>query len=109
MIQHNIDEYEWVEERFDHWYLKHKQRDFAIARVWQFGGWSIQLAEEDPLPMKVDSLDAAKTIAKINAVSKFESYPNAYLYPRRTENITSKALQERVRRLGASRSRLGLD
>ena len=104
MIQHNIDEYEWVEERFDHWYLKHKQRDFAIARVWHFGGWSIQLAEEDPLSMKVDSLDAAKTIAKINAVAKFESYPNAYLYPPRTENIISKALQERVRRLGASRS-----
>lgn len=62
MIQHNIDEYEWVEETFDNWYLKHKQRDFAIARVFHFGGWTVQLAEEDPLPMKVDSFEAAKQL-----------------------------------------------
>ncbi len=99
MKHHNIEEYEWVEEGFDQWYLKHKQRDYAIARVCHWGGWSVQLAEEDPLPTKVDSFEAAKTIAMINAISKFESYPNAYLYPRRTEKITSESIRERVQRM----------
>lgn len=99
MINHNIEEYEWVEETFDNWYLKHKKRDVAIARVVHFNGWTVQIQGEDPLPMRVDSFDAAKTIAMINATSNFERFNNAYHYPRRTENITSKSIRERVQRM----------
>ena len=99
MIQHNIDEYEWVEEEFDHWYLKHKQRDYAIARVWPFNGWRVQLAEEDPLPMTVDSFDAAKTIAMINATTNFERFRNAYHYPRRTPKPTPEEIRKRVSKM----------
>lgn len=99
MKHHNIEEYEWVEVSFDNWYLKHKHREHAIARVAHFGGWTVQIQGEDPLPMKVDSFDAAKTIAIINATTNFERFNNAYLYPRRTENITSKAIRERVQRM----------
>ena len=92
MIQHNIEEYEWVEEGFDQWYLKHKQRDYAIARVIHFNGWTVQLADEAPLPMNVDSLEAAKTIAMINATTDFERFKNAYYYPRRTPKPTSESI-----------------
>lgn len=109
MIQHNIEEYEWVEENFDDWRLKHKKRDVAIARVAHWGGWTVQIQGEDPLPMKVDSLDAAKTIAMINATANFESFNNAYHYPRRVEKITSEKIRERVLQLDGVRnaSRLG--
>lgn len=103
MINHNIEEYEWVEKEFDQWYLTHKQRDHAIARVCHWGGWTVQIEGEDVMPMKVDSLEAAKAIAMINAVSNFESFNNAYHYPRRTPKPTPKDIQERVRGLGAVR------
>ena len=99
MINHNIDEYEWVEESFDNWYLKHKHRDFAIARVCHFRGWMVQLADEDPLPMRVDSFEAAKAIAMINATTNFERFRNAYLYPRRTPKPTSESIRKRVQRM----------
>ena len=99
MIQHNIDEYEWVEEGFDLWYLKHKQRDFAIALVTHFNGWTVQIVEQDQLPMRVDSLEAAKTIAMINATTDFERFPNAYLYPRRTPKPTPESIRERVSKM----------
>lgn len=99
MINHNIEEYEWVETDFDQWYLTHKQRDHAIARVCHFGGWTVQLAEEDPLPMKVGSLDAAKTIAMINATTNFERFNNAYLYHRRPPKPTAESIRERVQRM----------
>ena len=109
MINHNIEEYEWVEESFDNWYLKHKQRDVRIARVAHWGGWTVQIQGEDPLPMKVDSLEAAKTIAMINATANFESFNNAYLYPRRVEKITSEAIRERILQMDGIRAprRLG--
>jgi hypothetical protein len=103
VINHNIEEYEWVEKNFDSWYLTHKQRDYSIARVGHFGGWTVQLAEEDPLPMKVNSLEAAKTIAMINAVANFERFNNAYLYPRRTPKPTSQEIRERVLQMGGVR------
>ena len=109
MINHNIEEYEWVEVGFDDWRLTHKQREVAIARVAHWGGWTVQIQGEDPLPMKVDSLDAAKTIAMINATANFERFNNAYLYPRRTEKITSESIRKRVLQMGGIRnaSRLG--
>ena len=109
MINHNIEEYEWVEVGFDDWRLTHKQREVAIARVAHWGGWTVQIQGEDPLPMKVDSLDAAKTIAMINATANFERFNNAYHYPRRVEKITSEKIRERVLQMGGIRnpSRLG--
>lgn len=99
MINHNIEEYEWVEMDFDSWYLMHKQRDFSIARLNHFGGWRVQLYGEDALVMKVDSLDAAKTIAMINATTNFERFPNAYTYGRRTPKPTFEEIRKRVLRL----------
>ena len=103
MIQHNIDEYEWVEEEFDKWFLMHKQRDFAIALVKHFNGWTVQLAEEEPLSMTVDSFEAAKTIAMINATTNFERFRNAYHYPRRTPKPTSESIRKRVLQMGGVR------
>jgi hypothetical protein len=108
MITHNIDEYEWVEKEFDHWYLLHKQRDYAIARVWNFNGWMVQIVEQDPLPMTVDSFDAAKAIAMINATQNFERFPNAYLYPRRTPKPAPEEVRKRVRSVARIRRSGGL-
>lgn len=103
MIQHNIDEYEWVEKEFDRWYLMHKQRDHAIALVQHFAGWTVQIEDEDVLPMKVDSLEAAKAIAMINATQNFERFNNAYLYPRRTPKPTPEEIRKRVSKVARVR------
>jgi hypothetical protein len=99
LIQHNIEEYEWVEDGFDQWYLKHKQREVAIARLKHFAGWTVQIQGEDPLPMKVDSFDAAKTIAMINVAANFERFNNAYHYPRRTPKPSPEEIRKRVRKM----------
>ena len=99
MIQHNIEEYEWLEQTFDNWVLHHKQREVAIARTWHFNGWHVQLADQHPLPMVVDSLEAAKTIAMINATTDFESFKNAYLFPRRAPKPTSESIYKRVSKM----------
>jgi len=99
LIQHNIDEYEWVEKEFDQWYLLHKQRDHAIARVVHFNGWSVQIEGEHAMPMKVDSFEAAKTIAMINAVANFERFKNAYLFPRRIPKPTPEEIRKRVSKM----------
>ena len=99
MIQHNIEEYEWVEDGFDNWILKHKQRDVAIARTWHFNGWRVQLADENPLQLIVDSFEAAKTIAMINATQNFERFRNAYLFPRRIPKPTPEEIRKRVSKM----------
>jgi hypothetical protein len=99
LIQHNIDEYEWVEDGFDKWFLMHKQRDYAIALVTHFNGWTVQLAEETPLPMTVDSFEAAKTIAMINATTNFERFKNAYYFPRRMPKPTPEEIRKRVSKM----------
>ena len=103
MITHNIDEYEWVEERFDDWFLKHKQRDYSIAHVWQFNGWHVQLSDQRKLPMTTDSFEAAKAIAMINATQNFERFHNAYLYPRRTPKPTPEEIRKRVSKVARVR------
>ena len=99
MITHNIDEYEWVEKEFDRWYLTHKRCQHDIALVQHFAGWTVQLKGEDVLPMKVDSLEAAKAIAMINATQNFERFKNAYLYPPRTPKPTPEDIRKRVSKM----------
>jgi hypothetical protein len=77
-----IDDFEWVEEGFDTWFLVHKRRDMTIARLHSYNGWNVLVlgvySRVDPLV--VESFDAAKAIATVVAITNMENFPNANNY-----------------------------
>jgi len=84
-----IDDFEWVEYGgFDKWYLMHKTRLLAVAKVYQYKGWHVVVdgqATEDELI--VESFDAAKTIATMLAVKQIERISDVNRYDKRTPNF----------------------
>ena len=77
-----IDDFEWVEDGFDTWFLVHKQRDLTIARLHSFNGWNVFVLRVHPRdnPLVVESFDAAKAIATITAINNMENFPDANNY-----------------------------
>ncbi len=80
-----IDDFEWVEEGFDTWFLVHKQREMTIARLQAFNGWNVIVLKVHSFdnPLVVESFDAAKTIATITAINNMENFPDANNYSKR--------------------------
>jgi hypothetical protein len=77
-----IDDFEWVEDGFDTWYLVHKRYDLTAARVHSFNGWSVLVlgVYSHKNPLIVESFDAAKAIATITAINNMENFPDATNY-----------------------------
>jgi hypothetical protein len=77
-----IDDFEWVEEGFDTWFLIHKKREMTLARLQSYKGWNVLVlgvyTAKDALV--VESFDAAKTIATLAATNNMENYPDATNY-----------------------------
>jgi hypothetical protein len=97
-----IDDFEWTEYGgFDKWYLMHKTRNLAIAKVYPYNGWHVVVdgqAPEDALI--VESFDAAKTIATMLASQRIERLSNVNRYDKRTPNFGTQTVPRGVFKVG---------
>jgi hypothetical protein len=77
-----IDDFEWVEEGFDTWFLVHKRHDLTIARLQAYNGWNVLVlgVHSGKDPLVIESFDAAKAIATITAINNMENFPDASNY-----------------------------
>jgi hypothetical protein len=92
------DDFEWVEYGgFDKWYLMHKTRHLAVAKIYHYKGWHVLVngqAPEDALI--VDSVDAAKTIAVIKAAQQMDGYKDENRYDKRMPNFGTQTVPRGV-------------
>jgi len=93
-----IDDFEWVEEGFDTWFLVHKQREMTIARLQAFNGWNVIVRNvySSNNPLVVESFDAAKAIATITAINNMENFPDANNYRTRAISAGPKKIPRGV-------------
>jgi hypothetical protein len=93
-----IDDFEWVEEGFDTWYLVHKQRELTIAKLASFNGWNVIVLKVYTRnnPLVVESFDAAKAIATITAINNMENFPDANNYRTRAISAGPKKIPRGV-------------
>lgn len=81
----SLDDFEWTEESFDYWHLRHKMYSITIAAVRNYNGWRVQVLDDPSTkdPLHVDTLDAAKALAQMIATTYMEKYSEQYFnYPR---------------------------
>lgn len=97
-----IDDFEWVEEGFDTWFLIHKQRDMTIARLQAFNGWNVVVlgVYTTQKPLVVGSFDAAKAVATITATNNMENYQDATNYRTRAVRAAPKTIPRGVFKVG---------
>jgi hypothetical protein len=93
-----IDDFEWVEYGgFDKWYLMHKTRNLAIAKVYPYNGWHVLIDGQGPGDdLVVESFDAAKTIATMLASQRIERLPDVTRYGKRTPNFKPQTVPKGV-------------
>jgi hypothetical protein len=100
----SLDDFEWVEEGFDTWYLIHKTYSVTIAAVRNFNGWHVKVLNDPSMrePLHVDSLDAAKAMAQIIATQYMEKYSEQYF------GDTPRSMCKRVKTDGPPTFRRGV-
>jgi hypothetical protein len=95
-----IDDFEWVEEGFDTWYLMHKTREMTLAAVKHFNGWYIHVLKPlrgtEQIAEQVDNLEAAKAIAMIHVSPNIGDYPDANTYRKRALRAAPKKIPRGV-------------
>lgn len=95
-----IDDFEWVEIRFDEWFFTHKERMFACAKVYPYNGWHVVVEGQRPGDeLVVESFDAAKTIATMLVAQQMERLPDVTRYGKRTPNSKSQTVPKGVFRV----------
>jgi hypothetical protein len=96
-----IDDFEWVEYGgFDKWYLMHKTRHYACAKVYPHNGWHVLVDGQAPDgELVVESFDAAKVIATMLAAQQMERLPDVTRYDKRTPNFKPQTVPKGVFRL----------
>lgn len=99
----SLDDFEWYEEGFDTWYLMHKVYSVTIASVRNFNGWHVAVLKDDcqHTPLHVDTLDAAKAMARIIATQHMEFYHDSYFNGR-------TSLRKRIKTDGPPAIRAGV-
>ena len=97
-----IDDFEWVEYGgFDKWYLMHKTRHLAVAKVYPYNGWHVVVEGQTPEDaLVVDSFDAAKTIATMLAAHHIGNMKDATRYLKRTSNFGPTTIPRGVFKVG---------
>jgi hypothetical protein len=93
-----IEDFEWVEYGgFDKWYLMHKTRRLAIAKVYSYNGWHVVIDGQRPEDkLIVDSFDAAKTVATMLAAQQMERYQNENRHDKRMPNFGTQTISRGV-------------